>query len=250
MTWVGVHSNKHLPSLAKFCGSTSSKKEDGEGGSTFLRPVWVYRKLCTRLHTWVEVRAKWPRAAWSSSKKIMWQSSVGRKTNNPKLWCSSGTVSCDTNDRTPVSSSSHSGTTWRFKLLLALAIHNLLRFLPSFFAEVGAALLWGTLDLNAIPLVLVCSIFEDEYSNSLSLLQSEVIPSQAQKYGVQHPLFLLSFHRYNFSPDSAFSIHHLNSCRCSWWLPPWLPPKKRWRRHFPSKRRAEIRSVHVFFSLS
>ena len=210
-----MHSNKHLPSLAKFCGSTSSLKKDGEGGSAFLRPVWVYRKLCTRLHIWVEVRAKWPRAAWSSSKKIMWQSSVGRKTNNPKLWCSSGTVSCATNGRTPVSSSSHSGTTWRFKLLLALAIHNLLRFLPSFFAEVSAALFWGTLSLNAIPLVLVCSIFEDKYSNCLFLLQSEFSDSLASTKircsastvpSVFSPLSLLSWQRLFYPPFEFLSV--------------------------------------------
>ena len=213
--------DKHLPSLAKFCGSTSSWKEDGEGGSTFLRPVWVYRKLCTRLHTWVEVRARWPRAAWSSSKKIMWQSSVGRKTNNPKLWCSFGTVSCVTNGRTPVSSISHSGTTWRCKLLLVLVVH-LLRFLLSFFAAVTAALFWGGLGLNAIPLVLVRSIFwrqvfQQSVSSTVrvdSLANTKIWCSASTIPSIFPPLSFLSWQRLFYPPF-----------RCSWWLPPWLPPK-------------------------
>lgn len=244
--------DKHLPSLAKFCGSTSSWKEDGEGGSTFLRPVWVYRKLCTRLHTWVEVRARWPRAAWSSSKKIMWQSSVGRKTNNPKLWCSFGTVSCVTNGRTPVSSISHSGTTWRCKLLLVLVVH-LLRFLLSFFAAVTAALFWGGLGLNAIPLVLVRSIFwrqvfQQSVSSTVrvdSLANTKIWCSASTIPSIFPPLSFLSWQRLFYPPFW-----------CSWWLPPWLPPKSQRARGnvtftapFSLQTARRIRSVHIFLFL-
>lgn len=85
--------------------------------------------------------------------------------------------------------------------------------------------------------------------NSLSLLQSELIPSLTQKYGVQHRLFLLFFHRYHFSPDSAFSIHHFGAaggcrhgCRQRAREATFTAP-------FSLQTARRIRSVHIFLFL-
>lgn len=79
--------------------------------------------------------------------------------------------------------------------------------------------------------------FEDKYSNSLSLLQSELIPSLTQKYGVQHRLFLLFFISLLTAPFlSTISVQLVVAAMVA----AKEPEKQRLRRHFPSKRRAEF----------
>ena len=79
--------------------------------------------------------------------------------------------------------------------------------------------------------------------------ESELIPSLTQKYGVQHRLFLLFFHRYHFSSDSAFSIHHFGAaggcrhgCRQRAREATFTAP-------FSLQTARRIRSVHIFLFL-